>query len=42
MSNTSPMPAHIYFSYLNDPNATTFLLEPSNMVLQPGENQVIH
>ena len=42
MSNTSPMPAHIYFSYLNDPNATTFLLEPSTMVLQPGENQVIY
>ena len=41
MSNTSPMKAEIMFSYLNDGNATTFLLEPTSMSLLPGENQVI-
>ena len=37
--NNSPMEAHITFSYLSDPNATTFLLEPHSMVLKPGESQ---
>lgn len=40
ISNTSPMDAEITFAYLNDANATTFLLEPSAAYLKPGENQV--
>ena len=40
ISNSSPIKAEITFAYLNDPNATTFLLEPPAMVLEPGENQV--
>ena len=41
ISNTSPMPAQITFAYLNDSNATTFLLEPPAMSLEPGENQTL-
>ncbi|XP_057292027.1 hydrocephalus-inducing protein-like [Hydractinia symbiolongicarpus] len=41
ISNTSPMDAEITFAYLNDANATTFLLEPSTAFLKPGENQVL-
>ena len=40
ISNTSPMVADISFAYLNDSNATTFLLEPPTMSLQAGESQV--
>ena len=41
ISNTSPMPAHITFAYLNDSNATTFLLEPPSMSLESGESQTL-
>jgi len=40
INNTSPMLADISFAYLNDSNATTFLLEPPTMSLQAGESQV--
>lgn len=39
--NSSPMHAEVSFAYLNDSNATTFLMEPSNMSLEPGASQVI-
>ena len=38
--NSSPMQADVEFSYLNDANATAFMLEPTTMCLKPGESQV--
>jgi hydrocephalus-inducing protein len=38
--NTSPLDAEITFCFLNDSKAETYLLDPPNMTLKPGEQQV--
>jgi len=38
--NTSPLPGHISFCYQHDSNASTFLLDPPNMSLEPNEGKV--
>ncbi|XP_076808093.1 hydrocephalus-inducing protein homolog isoform X2 [Clavelina lepadiformis] len=35
--NTSPLPAQVSFCFQHDSNATTFLLDPPNMSLEPNE-----
>ena len=40
ISNTSQMDADISFCYQNDTNGSTFLIEPSSMLLKPSESQV--
>ncbi len=40
ISNTSMMETEVSFCFQYDHNATTFLLEPTNVVLQPGESKV--
>ncbi|CAH1779299.1 unnamed protein product [Owenia fusiformis] len=35
--NTSPLEADISFCFLSDSKAETYLLEPSNLILKPGE-----
>ena len=40
ISNTTMMEANVVFYFQKDHNATTFLLEPPDMTLQPGESQV--
>uniref|UniRef100_H2YKD7 Uncharacterized protein n=1 Tax=Ciona savignyi TaxID=51511 RepID=H2YKD7_CIOSA len=39
--NTSPLPANISFCYQHDSNATTFLLDPPNMNLEPNESKIL-
>ena len=38
--NTSPFESEVSFCFQNDANATTYLLDPPNMKLKPGEAQV--
>ena len=38
--NTSPLEAEMTFCFQHDGNGTTFLLDPPNMVLKPGQSQV--
>ena len=38
--NTSPLDAEVNFCFQHDSNAATFILDPSNMTLKPGESQV--
>ncbi|XP_064641495.1 hydrocephalus-inducing protein-like isoform X2 [Lineus longissimus] len=40
--NTSPLDADINFCFLNDSKAETYLLDPPNMVLKPGEQQELN
>lgn len=40
ISNTSLMETKVAFCFQHDHNATTFLLEPASMTLQPGESKV--
>lgn len=40
IKNTSPLEAELSFCFQQDSNATTFLLEPPNLTLKPGESQV--
>lgn len=40
ISNNSMMEAQVDFFFRYDDNATTFLLDPPNMSLQPGESKV--
>ena len=40
ISNTSMMEANVLFYFQRDHNATTFLLDPPDMTLQPGESKV--
>lgn len=40
ISNTSPLDADISFCFQNDSTAATFILDPPNMKLKPGESQV--
>ena len=40
--NTSPLDADIAFCFLHDSKGDTFLLDPPNMLLKPGEKQVRH
>lgn len=40
IQNTSPLNADVSFCYQNDSNASTFLLDPPNMFLKPGEAKV--
>ena len=40
IQNISMMEANILFYFQGDHNATTFLLEPPDMTLQPGESKV--
>ena len=42
ISNTSVMEADVLFSFKNDFSATTFLVEPAQMVLKPGESKVYY
>ncbi|KAL5255873.1 hypothetical protein ACHWQZ_G011188 [Mnemiopsis leidyi] len=37
--NTSPFESEVSFCFQNDANATTYLLDPPNMKLKPGEAQ---
>lgn len=38
--NTSPIEAEISFCYLDDSKGDCFMLDPPNMTLKPGEQQV--
>ena len=38
--NTSPLTGYISFCYQYDSNASTFLLDPPNMILEPNESKV--
>lgn len=38
--NTSPMVVDVFFSFQNDVKASTYFLEPVNMILKPNEKQV--
>ncbi len=38
--NTSKMEAEIHFCFQHDTKATTFLLDPPNMTLEPNERKV--
>lgn len=40
ISNTSVMEADVLFSFKDDFSAATFLVEPAQMVLKPGESKV--
>jgi hydrocephalus-inducing protein len=42
ISNCGSIESVMAICFKNDVNASTFLLEPPEMVLQPGENQVSH
>ena len=37
--NTSPFESQVSFCFQSDANATTYLLDPPNMKLKPGECQ---
>ena len=39
--NTSPFESEVSFCFQNDSNATTYLLDPPNMTLKPGEQQEV-
>uniref|UniRef100_H2XZ27 Hydin adenylate kinase-like domain-containing protein n=1 Tax=Ciona intestinalis TaxID=7719 RepID=H2XZ27_CIOIN len=39
--NTSPLPANISFCFQHDSNATTFLLDPPNISLEPNESKAL-
>ncbi len=41
INNTSPMETDISFCFQRDDKAETFLLEPPNMLLKPGEQNVL-
>lgn len=38
--NNSPMVAEMFFCFQNDVKASTYFLEPINMLLKPNEKQV--
>ena len=38
--NTSPLEAEVSFCFQQDSTAATFILDPPNMSLKPGESQV--
>lgn len=38
--NTSPLEADVNFSFQQDSTAVTFIIDPPNMKLKPGESQV--
>lgn len=38
--NDSPMVVEAYFCFQNDVKASTYFLEPVNMILKPNEKQV--
>ena len=40
ISNASPIVCHANFCFEQDINASTFLLDPPGMVLQPGQSKV--
>ena len=40
--NTSAIVCNATFCFEHDTNATTFLLEPPGMILQPGQTKVSH
>ena len=40
ISNVSMMETYVSFYFQKDHNATTFLLDPPNMTLEPGESKV--
>ena len=40
ISNISMMEVNVLFYFQRDHNATTFLLDPPDMTLQPGESKV--
>ena len=40
ISNPGNMDSQVEFCFKTDSNASTFLLEPPNMTLQPGESKV--
>ncbi|XP_032984537.1 hydrocephalus-inducing protein homolog [Rhinolophus ferrumequinum] len=39
--NTSPMVVDVFFSFQNDVKASTYFLEPVNMILKPNEKQTL-
>ena len=41
VSNVSMMETNVSFYFQRDHNATTFLLDPPDMTLQPGESKVL-
>jgi hypothetical protein len=41
ISNVSMMETNVSFYFQRDHNATTFLLDPPDMMLQPGESKVL-
>ena len=42
IQNTSPLEAEISFCFMNDSKGETYLLDPPNMTLKPGEQQVLN
>ena len=39
--NTSPLEADVNFCFQQDSTAVTFIIDPPNMKLKPGESQVV-
>ncbi|XP_069882349.1 hydrocephalus-inducing protein homolog isoform X1 [Dipodomys merriami] len=40
--NNSPMEVEVFFCFQNDTKATTYFLEPMNMILKPNEKQLLN
>ncbi|XP_015443273.1 hydrocephalus-inducing protein homolog isoform X1 [Pteropus alecto] len=40
--NNSPMVVEVFFTFQNDVKASTYFLEPNNMILKPNEKQMLN